>query len=161
MFFFFFSSRRRHTRFKCDWSSDVCSSDLIPSRPEGDHPCKSPTRSPADLQAPLHAALQRERERRMGWKPRTAPAEGESRHPKPLRPNRPDPRSPEFSRHSPWRALFLPYGPTRSRLSEDTELWSAGGLDRAAASSGGRQWQDLVVNQGSGEGQRLADVLVF
>src|SRR5467141_4220308 len=26
--FFFFSSRRRHTRFKCDWSSDVCSSDL-------------------------------------------------------------------------------------------------------------------------------------
>src|SRR5207237_6612591 len=26
---FFFSSRRRHTRFKCDWSSDVCSSDLM------------------------------------------------------------------------------------------------------------------------------------
>src|SRR2546430_10745645 len=26
---FFFSSRRRHTRFDCDWSSDVCSSDLI------------------------------------------------------------------------------------------------------------------------------------
>src|SRR5260370_995278 len=24
---YFFSSRRRHTRFKCDWSSDVCSSD--------------------------------------------------------------------------------------------------------------------------------------
>src|SRR6201987_6003119 len=23
-----FSSRRRHKRFKCDWSSDVCSSDL-------------------------------------------------------------------------------------------------------------------------------------
>src|SRR5260370_26930763 len=43
---FFFSSRRRHTRFKCDWSSDVCSSDLtcgwhqraklvIPERVEG------------------------------------------------------------------------------------------------------------------------------
>src|SRR5690606_41201764 len=28
-FFFFFSSRRRHTRFSRDWSSDVCSSDLI------------------------------------------------------------------------------------------------------------------------------------
>src|SRR2546430_13717828 len=27
-FMFFFSSRRRHTRFDCDWSSDVCSSDL-------------------------------------------------------------------------------------------------------------------------------------
>src|SRR2546430_9999298 len=25
----FFSSRRRHTRFDCDWSSDVCCSDLI------------------------------------------------------------------------------------------------------------------------------------
>src|SRR5437899_6104939 len=28
-FFFFFSSRRRHTRCLSDWSSDVCSSDLI------------------------------------------------------------------------------------------------------------------------------------
>src|SRR2546430_11217980 len=28
MYFIFFSSRRRHTRFDCDWSSDVCSSDL-------------------------------------------------------------------------------------------------------------------------------------
>src|SRR5437868_15246584 len=27
-YFFFFSSRRRHTRSKRDWSSDVCSSDL-------------------------------------------------------------------------------------------------------------------------------------
>src|SRR2546430_7799456 len=29
---FFFSSRRRHTRFDCDWSSDVCSSDLTAQR---------------------------------------------------------------------------------------------------------------------------------
>src|SRR5690606_40815252 len=28
-FIFFFSSRRRHTRFSRDWSSDVCSSDLV------------------------------------------------------------------------------------------------------------------------------------
>src|SRR5438093_7828917 len=28
-YFFFFSSRRRHTRLVSDWSSDVCSSDLI------------------------------------------------------------------------------------------------------------------------------------
>src|SRR5690606_17534048 len=28
LIFFFFSSRRRHTRFSRDWSSDVCSSDL-------------------------------------------------------------------------------------------------------------------------------------
>src|SRR5690606_40747874 len=30
IYFFFFSSRRRHTRFSRDWSSDVCSSDLFP-----------------------------------------------------------------------------------------------------------------------------------
>src|SRR5688572_32721099 len=34
-FFFFFSSRRRHTRFDCDWSSDVCSSDLPASASNG------------------------------------------------------------------------------------------------------------------------------
>src|SRR5258707_14609290 len=32
--FFFFSSRRRHTRYWRDWSSDVCSSDLFVQRPE-------------------------------------------------------------------------------------------------------------------------------
>src|SRR5690349_21868475 len=31
--FFFFSSRRRHTRSLRDWSSDVCSSDLLPGHP--------------------------------------------------------------------------------------------------------------------------------
>src|SRR5256885_5188105 len=30
--FFFFSSRRRHTRLQGDWSSDVCSSDLVEPR---------------------------------------------------------------------------------------------------------------------------------
>src|SRR2546427_9102076 len=43
---FFFSSRRRHTRFDCDWSSDVCSSDLaappIPSATTKSDP-RSPT----------------------------------------------------------------------------------------------------------------------
>src|SRR5699024_12073327 len=34
--YFFFSSRRRHTRSKRDWSSDVCSSDLFKSgNPDG------------------------------------------------------------------------------------------------------------------------------
>src|SRR5205085_8176936 len=35
LIFFFFSSRRRHTRFDCDWSSDVCSSDLQRERQAG------------------------------------------------------------------------------------------------------------------------------
>src|SRR5205807_3919581 len=33
-FFFFFSSRRRHTRLQGDWSSDVCSSDLVEHDPD-------------------------------------------------------------------------------------------------------------------------------
>src|SRR5699024_12116646 len=37
-FLFFFSSRRRHTRSKRDWSSDVCSSDLLPTNPPA-HNC--------------------------------------------------------------------------------------------------------------------------
>src|SRR5688500_19441769 len=32
---FFFSSRRRHTRLQGDWSSDVCSSDLLKAAPAG------------------------------------------------------------------------------------------------------------------------------
>src|SRR5690606_40374027 len=36
-FVFFFSSRRRHTRFSRDWSSDVCSSDLGGTRPARQH----------------------------------------------------------------------------------------------------------------------------
>src|SRR2546430_3524092 len=36
--FFFFSSRRRHTRFDCDWSSDVCSSDLEVARAAEERP---------------------------------------------------------------------------------------------------------------------------
>src|SRR5690242_21869848 len=47
-FYFFFSSRRRHTRLTCDWSSDVCSSDLqqphhSPRRDDsGTPPCPAP-----------------------------------------------------------------------------------------------------------------------
>src|SRR5438309_3883728 len=37
LFFFFFSSRRRHTRWNCDWSSDVCSSDLHVADVPGRH----------------------------------------------------------------------------------------------------------------------------
>src|SRR5215204_7211156 len=40
MLFFFFSSRRRHTRSLCDWSSDVCSSDLEGIRAERRDPAQ-------------------------------------------------------------------------------------------------------------------------
>src|SRR6185369_1713584 len=46
--FFFFSSRRRHTRFKCDWSSDVCSSDLDSARE-----ARAPVKDIDDTKAPL------------------------------------------------------------------------------------------------------------
>src|SRR5436190_10796749 len=41
-FSFFFSSRRRHTRSLCDWSSDVCSSDLKYTAGNEFGPCLSP-----------------------------------------------------------------------------------------------------------------------
>src|SRR5207253_5149548 len=46
-FFFFFSSRRRHTRWPRDWSSDVCSSDLMAerSRISNSPPCRSMKKS--------------------------------------------------------------------------------------------------------------------
>src|SRR4051812_46429000 len=55
---FFFSSRRRHTRLTCDWSSDVCSSDLA-QRDEGDGGVEHRERRPA-------RAAPRSEERRVG-----------------------------------------------------------------------------------------------
>src|SRR6516165_6668926 len=43
--YFFFSSRRRHTSFDCDWSSDVCSSDLIPYPAGGREPRRARLRA--------------------------------------------------------------------------------------------------------------------
>src|SRR5690606_41059510 len=52
--YFFFSSRRRHTRFSRDWSSDVCSSDLEHhrvSRGPDPHPGITAKRAPPQLNA--------------------------------------------------------------------------------------------------------------
>src|SRR6267142_3253130 len=54
--FFFFSSRRRHTRLTCDWSSDVCSSDLTP-KPIG----------PESLRETIKAAGQGVVDQGQGW----------------------------------------------------------------------------------------------
>src|SRR2546430_5941233 len=48
---FFFSSRRRHTRFDCDWSSDVCSSDLTWRAPSSRAPIWSPRTRPSSPSA--------------------------------------------------------------------------------------------------------------
>src|SRR5260370_18631936 len=76
-FLFFFSSRRRHTRFKCDWSSDVCSSDLSSSsdavlegglwqlRPRGQIPFATGTPAGADVPQ-LGDRSTRSEERRVG-----------------------------------------------------------------------------------------------
>src|SRR5437764_13326484 len=70
---FFFSSRRRHTRYIGDWSSDVCSSDLTSISP-----CRSPRQRPATCRHA--AALSRSEERRVGKEcreRRSPPAEKE------------------------------------------------------------------------------------
>src|SRR5690606_40021328 len=68
MSFFFFSSRRRHTRFSRDWSSDVCSSDLrwvreTPKVRSVPHSLRIPNVTPA--KAGAYGPLQ-ERLRRLG-----------------------------------------------------------------------------------------------
>src|SRR5256885_3383813 len=57
VFFFFFSSRRRHTRLQGDWSSDVCSSDLLTVQSSGDVqicPCESSVNAPALVIGNIH-----------------------------------------------------------------------------------------------------------
>src|SRR2546430_10639030 len=62
---FFFSSRRRHTIFDCDWSSDVCSSDLLPIRGT----CAGATRT-------VDVSEESSGYRRAGSSPLTLPASG-------------------------------------------------------------------------------------
>src|SRR5438034_572880 len=65
--FFFFSSRRRHTRSLCDWSSDVCSSDLAQSQVSQDpqrHLARS--RGPQTADGSRRAARHRRRVGRRG-----------------------------------------------------------------------------------------------
>src|SRR5438132_2563168 len=69
---FFFSSRRRHTRSLCDWSSDVCSSDLtegqgrtrMSTRVLQDDPSPIGARGPGFPSAP--SGFRRSEERRVG-----------------------------------------------------------------------------------------------
>src|SRR5688572_32554451 len=71
-FVFFFSSRRRHTRFDCDWSSDVCSSDLStqqighPIAPLGPVSLFVNHQGLADDIAHFHTRIERSEERRVG-----------------------------------------------------------------------------------------------
>src|SRR5690348_11771641 len=68
-FMFFFSSRRRHTRWTGDWSSDVCSSDLGPSSP-----CRARPSRPPRRHAPRRPTRRsrRSRPRRGGGRTRSA-----------------------------------------------------------------------------------------
>src|SRR5437016_7953364 len=72
---FFFSSRRRHTRLVSDWSSDVCSSDLLRWRFSSEDKGVFPLLSQAfriDVGIPNHArGDKRSEERRVGKECRT------------------------------------------------------------------------------------------
>src|SRR5207248_8006946 len=86
---FFFSSRRRHTRSYGDWSSDVCSSDLV----RGHHPIEPPEYLLLDLEVLVHlldddvragerrvlAHAPNEAERGVGLRASQAPARSEER----------------------------------------------------------------------------------
>src|SRR5436190_20065044 len=81
---FFFSSRRRHTRSLCDWSSDVCSSDLLSTTPQEPRPgsaLASTTFDPRGLKVGFHEVVggltaPRSEERRVGKECRSRWARG-------------------------------------------------------------------------------------
>src|SRR5690242_21507883 len=88
VFFFFFSSRRRHTRLTCDWSSDVCSSDLASAaRSARVRPSALPLFPPSDLRfrrcPPLRVCHLRRRAAAAlpAQAPRTAPASAQTAAP--------------------------------------------------------------------------------
>src|SRR5207342_90368 len=66
--FFFFSSRRRHTIFSRDWSSDVCSSDLLyygqPRGIEADRGFNTMSYTRAEIEQVAHVAFRLARNRR-------------------------------------------------------------------------------------------------
>src|SRR5215813_13285064 len=67
VFVFFFSSRRRHTRCGRDWSSDVCSSDLVCAPFNTTCPKPVPLVCTAGTTCcPFKRALKRSEERRVG-----------------------------------------------------------------------------------------------
>src|SRR2546430_13515957 len=70
VYFFFFSSRRRHTRFDCDWSSDVCSSDLPEPSTQDSEAIPEPAIPPLvpvnEVTAPSSDLSERSEERRVG-----------------------------------------------------------------------------------------------
>src|SRR5438874_13210517 len=76
--FFFFSSRRRHTRSLRDWSSDVCSSDLIARVARGRGGCGA-MRAAAVIAGALFLGGGRSEERRVGKECR---ARGRPKHAK-------------------------------------------------------------------------------
>src|SRR5438132_12401885 len=66
LFFFFFSSRRRHTRSLCDWSSDVCSSDLSHGPPSVAAIAGNGWRPVRAVRGPDRSRSRRSEERRVG-----------------------------------------------------------------------------------------------
>src|SRR5690606_25751570 len=62
----------RHTRFSRDWSSDVCSADLVrhqPGRPRPDGPSRPSRREPARLKGSPHTKSRTSSQTRASWPP--------------------------------------------------------------------------------------------
>src|SRR6267142_2558756 len=69
--FFFLSSRRRHTSLTCDWSSDVCSSDLSTDAVTVVEPLATPVTAPVSSTAAMDGSEERRvgKECRSRWSP--------------------------------------------------------------------------------------------
>src|SRR2546430_13405075 len=118
--FFFFSSRRRHTRFDCDWSSDVCSSDLGRAHRAGGPGNRAAERSAAPFVSGRGIAGTR----RAG----EAGAAGDSEHQRAAAPARDRARPRRRRRGAPGR---------RARTGAGQRAWRTPPRDRADHVTGG------------------------
>src|SRR5256886_11509736 len=138
--FFFFSSRRRHTRFDCDWSSDVCSSDLERQEAEDDRGDTAKGQSPpvpcqrVDIHVTVSSPLRRSSHDHHSQHRRSRlPLSAHYAHSPPE-----PPRDPRAMDHAAYReSLPRPLGPRPGSPSNrfvDLHLSCSFGLDGAVPS---------------------------
>src|SRR5438034_4675354 len=140
--FFFFSSRRRHTRSLCDWSSDVCSSDLRPM-------------PAAATRSGVSPVMSRPRNRTCPPAGRTRPITESSVVvlPAPLGPRTPTISPTPTSSDTPLTAATLPYRASSPSTLSTRALPAEVGLDhaRVGLDLGGRSLGDLLAEVQHGD----------
>src|SRR5256885_8902092 len=132
---FFFSSRRRHTRLQGDWSSDVCSSDLIAPR----------ERPRGRSEAPRDSRDYRPQNRLDGSRPNYSP----NRPPSRAESSRPNSSRPNFNENRPPERRYQDLNPQekRSLAQREQQLKQLSPQQRRELQDRARVWQRMTPQQ--------------